>query len=704
MGPSSASRPFPTCVCSPWPARGATSTATAGWTWSGFWTGASWGDFDNDRDLDLYVCGYVRYVQSDADRARGSRQFGAIVPYTLNPSSYEPERNLLYRNDGRGVFEEVAEDLGVANTAGRSLGALWHDFDEDGWLDLYVANDVSDNAFYHNVNGRFVDISHAAWVADYRGAMGLALADYDRDGDDDIFVTHWVAQENALYDSLLVDVRRMAASGDGASRRPEGNDAPPAPVRFGDSASAKGLGQIAVQRIGWGAEFADLDGDGWSDLIVANGSTFETTGEADGEAPRLKPQRSFLFWNRAGAYFHDLSGACPPMTTPRVSRGLAVSDYDRDGDQDILFVHRDGAVQLLRNDMQTGYWSTLRLRSRGRDGEPTGLGDGATIVATVGDVVLRRAVTGPSYLSQSSRTVHLGLGAATSIDRLEVRWLGGDRQVFRDLAANTCWELTEGDPAPRRIRTGGAEAAVSGHEPITDRERVVLFWSKQRAATRAMRVDDDPAAAIPLFREALALDPDHLDSRFYLGNCLAAQGDTKAAVRELEGLLEIDPRSHRTLRRLGVLYAMQGTPEELHRGLARLERALEVNREETGVLVAMSEIELIIGRDEQAEQRLEWVSRTNPRAVGAFYLRAYVAWKRGDETAARRLLATAREARGEEWKPKGITAEGDVARQMHADETPLSRFCEQWNGTQDPRKAFEALDAFITAQHPDGTG
>ncbi|MHC5114984.1 MAG: FG-GAP-like repeat-containing protein, partial [Planctomycetota bacterium] len=490
----------------------------------GFWTGVAWGDVDNDRDLDLYVCGYVQYVRSDADRARASRQFGTVVPYTLNPSSYEPERNLLLRNDGTGTFEEVAEELGVANEGGRSLGALWHDFDEDGWLDLYVANDVSDNAFYHNRAGQLVDVSHPAWVADYRGAMGLAVADYDRDGDEDIFITHWVAQENALYDSLLVEMRKMEL---------DATDAPAAPLRFVDSASAKGLGQIAVQRIGWGAEFADFDGDGWPDLVVANGSTFET----EGEVKKLVPQNSFLFWNREGAYFHDLSGACAAFSTPRVSRGLALADYDLDGDQDVLFVHRDGGVQLLRNDMQTGNWITLRLRSQGQDGRPTGFGDGATIVASVGDAVLRRAVVSASYLSQSSRTIHLGLGGASSVDQLEVRWVGGEREVFRDLAANSAWEVTEGDPVPRLVRSADRDAAPDPRASKTDRERVVEFWSKHRAAMRAVKVDDDPAAAVPLFREALALDPNHLDARYYLGNCLAVLGDTDAAIAEFERLL-----------------------------------------------------------------------------------------------------------------------------------------------------------------------
>ena len=172
---------------------------------SGLWTGASWGDYDTDGDLDLYVAGYVQYTFRPEDSGRGTRQYQAVVPYTLNPSSYPPERNLLFRNDGNETFTEVAAEANVVNAEGRSLAASWCDFDEDGQLDLYVANDVSDNVMYRNQgDGTFEDISHPAWVADYRGAMGIAVADWDGDNDQDLFVTHWIAQENALYSNMKI--------------------------------------------------------------------------------------------------------------------------------------------------------------------------------------------------------------------------------------------------------------------------------------------------------------------------------------------------------------------------------------------------------------------------------------------------------------------------------------------------------------------
>jgi tetratricopeptide (TPR) repeat protein len=644
----------------------------------GFWAGATWGDFDNDGDLDLYVCGYVRYVENPADRARASEQYGKAVPFTLNPASYAPERNLLFRNNGDGTFVEVAEKLGVANPEGRSLSALWHDFNEDGWLDLYVANDISDNVLYLNRRGRFQDASHAAWVADYRGAMGLAAADWNRDGDDDLFISHWVAQQYALYDSLLQDTRSFSL--------PDKQG-----LRFMDVAEEKGIGQVSLQSIGWGAEFGDFDGDGWLDLAVANGSTFET----EQQPRRLIPQPSFLFWNRRGEFFLDLAPGSEVLSTPRVSRGLALSDYDNDGDLDILVVDRDGGARLLRNDMQAGNWLQLRLRNR--TGPAMGFGEGSKIVAYAGDARLRRSVTSASYLSQSSRALHLGLGPATRVEKLEVHWLGGQPQTYQSLDANGILELREGEPAPRRV--GASPDRLSGAAgSANEKERLIQFWAKQREAVDAMKIQADLPRAIRLFREALSLNPAHEDARFYLGNCLALQGDVPGALAEFEALTRINPQSHRAYRRWGALRASTAsTRAHLLQARQSLEKALAINPEETGTLFVLAEIDLLEGNDKSAQQRLEWICRTNARSAGGFFLRGHLAWKRKDTSEARRLLAETRTALGSEWKPKGAVAEGDVRSKMHREETLLSRFWEQWDGSPDPARAYAPLDSHLTA-------
>jgi tetratricopeptide (TPR) repeat protein len=680
----------------------------------GFWAGAVWGDFDNDRDLDLYVTGYVRYVEDPNAREQVSQQYGHAVPYTLNPISFDPERNLLLRNRGDGTFDEVAGELGVANPEGRSLGALWHDFDDDGRLDLYVANDVSDNAFYLNREDGFEDAGLAAWVADYRGAMGLAAGDWNRDGDDDLFVTHWIAQENALYDSLLADVRDRDAAGPAGPALPAG-------IGFSDLAAPLGLGQIALRFVGWGTEFVDLDADGWLDLVVANGSTFERRDDP----ARLEPQEPLLLWNRRGEHFHDLAPGSEALSAPHVGRGLAVADYDLDGDPDLAIVQLGEGVQLLRNDMAAGRSVSLKLVSRTAAGELLGSGDGARVIARVGQAVLRRSVGGASYLSQSSRTLHLGLGEAERVDELEVRWLGGGTDVYRSIEAGGLWELREGDPTPRRVavhkapaasqegrgeagRVRGkadkvpaalqAEAAAEPGEPLPEdpKERTLAFWRAHRAGMDAIKKEGDSGKAEGHFRRALALDPAHEDARYYLAAALVAQGETPEALKHLRELARRSPRSHRAFKRWGTLEALAATsPAELEEAARALERALELNQEETGSLLVLGEVALMQGDPALAAQRLEWACRTNPKAVGGFFLRGYVAWKQGDPKAAAALLDQTRQALGPEWKPQGMVSEGDTTRTMHEDETPLARFWRAWDGQPDPETAYAALDEFL---------
>ena len=175
-------------------------TAQAGVGDSGFSAGCGWGDYDNDGHIDLYVATYVEFEYRAEDAEIISQQYGSEIPYTINPSSYPPARNWLYHNNGDGTFTEVAEVAGVANPDGRSLGVVWFDFNNDGLVDLYVTNDVSANGVYRNLgDGTFTDIGASSLAADYRGAMGMAVGDYEHDGDFDLFVTHWIAQENAFF-------------------------------------------------------------------------------------------------------------------------------------------------------------------------------------------------------------------------------------------------------------------------------------------------------------------------------------------------------------------------------------------------------------------------------------------------------------------------------------------------------------------------
>jgi hypothetical protein len=402
----------------------------------GFWAGVSWADYDRDGDLDAYVCGYVKYTWDPDKVGQGSRQFQSVVPYTLNPSSYPPVANLLLRNDG-GTFTDVAKEAGVDNAAGRSLSASWCDFDGDGWPDLYVANDVSDNAMFQNLgDGSFRDISHSAWVADYRGAMGLGVGDWDGDGDFDIFITHWLAQEHGLYadESAFMKVT------------------PEAPLRFVDQADLFGVGQIGLDTIGWGTGFLDFDNDGRLDAYAINGSTFQK----EDDPSLLVPMRSFLFWNAGpNGYFEVGERAGGPFAEALVGRGASPADYDGDGDLDLAVVVHGGPLKLARNDGGSRRaWVRVVLRSRpgaGHAGNGASLGSttfatGARVTLEAGGVTQVREVGGQSsYLSQEpAGEVFFGTGAAERIDDLEVRWPSGRVQRFEGLPARATIRIVEG--------------------------------------------------------------------------------------------------------------------------------------------------------------------------------------------------------------------------------------------------------------------
>ena len=267
--------------------------------------------------------------------------------------------------------------------------------------------------------------------------MGLGIGDGDNDGDFDIFVTHWLAQENALYAD---ETRSMKVT-------------PAAPLRFVDQADLLGLGQIALDAIGWGTGFLDIDNDGWLDLYAVNGSTFQE--EAD--PTQLIPMRSFLFWNSGGEGFFEIGGRSgEPFTAPAVGRGASFADYDDDGDLDIAIVVHGGRLRLARNEHGNRRgWVRLVLRAspEARPAEPDGtlrrsttFATGARVRLTTGDKTQMRTVGGqPSYLSQEPPgEVFFGTGDAPRIDRLEVRWPSGRVQTFAGLPARSTIRILEG--------------------------------------------------------------------------------------------------------------------------------------------------------------------------------------------------------------------------------------------------------------------
>ncbi|NJN14418.1 MAG: VCBS repeat-containing protein [Planctomycetes bacterium] len=323
-------------------------TEEAGVGGGGFSAGSCWGDFDGDGDLDLYVCRYVRFDESMP--VRTSTRGRQSLPVTLNPSAFPAEENLLFRNEG-GRFVEVAGSMGVTNPGGKSLGALFADFDGDDLLDLYVANDVSDNAMFRGRGGDipFEDVTHPSCTADWRGAMGLAVGDPDLDRDLDLFITHWMPEENTLY---VKEAGRL---------------------RYRDDSERTYLGPPGRGHVGWACDFADFDNDGRPDLYVVNGSTFEEPSST----AHLVPMPLQLFWN-GGRRFFDLalrSGGA--LATPVVGRGGSVATWTGTAISTGRLRPRGGAL-LLRNDTEKAFGS-IEVTVRGSAPNPFGYGALVTV-------------------------------------------------------------------------------------------------------------------------------------------------------------------------------------------------------------------------------------------------------------------------------------------------------------------------------------
>ncbi|MFI5138135.1 MAG: CRTAC1 family protein [Sphingobacteriales bacterium] len=391
----------------------------------GFWTGASWGDYDRDGFLDLYVCGYVKYKQLNKQPvvARGNN----AEPAGINPLSFPPQRNLLYHNNRNGTFTEVAIPAGVADFTGKSLSASWCDLNNDGWPDLYVANDVGSNALYLNKgDGTFVDVSYAAHVADYRSSMGLAIGDWDNDGDMDLFVTHWLAEENAFYVNKLTAMAKKQNGGP--------------PLMFEDKAEKFGLGQVSLDDVAWGTSFFDYDNDTRLDLFVVNGST----NQKDDNPKYLIPMKNRLFWNEGPAkgFAEVTTVSGEALSYENVGRGAAFGDYDNDGDVDVFIVNNGGEGVLLRNDGgNKNNW--LEVKLVGTKSNRSAIGARVKLIS--GKVSQIREVNNQSsYLSQNSLTQHFGLAKFKKADTLTVRWPSGLNQQFLNVPVNGRIEITEG--------------------------------------------------------------------------------------------------------------------------------------------------------------------------------------------------------------------------------------------------------------------
>ena len=593
----------------------------------GFWAGAAWGDYDRDGRLDLYVTGYVKFTKKSQNAGLNGK-YDVENPASINPLAYPGERNLLFHNDGNGRFTERAADAGVSDTAGRSLAASWVDLDEDGWPDLYVGNDVSQNALYRNLgNGRFEEIGESARVSEYRSSMGIAVGDWNGDGTQDLFLTHWLAQGNALYDNQLL--RRPAAERGGAEKR--------SALTFMDESDRYGLGQVSLDYVGWATSFIDYDDDGKLDLFVVNGSTLQKRDDPT----QLVPMQSKLFWNRGtDDGFFDVSPVSGSyFRSEYVGRGAAFADYDNDGDVDAFIVNHGGPGVLLRNDGgNRNHW--LQVSFEGTKSNRDGMGVKVRVVGGVTSQVRQIGSQSP-YLSQNSLVETFGLGAKTVVDTIEVRWPSGVIDVRTSVAPNQRLKFVEG----RRSSEDAPNAAPSKPDVATgdgDRARIREFWSIFRAAT-AQRIAGETRAAADTYARALQLNANHEDALYYMGSMLLELGDFQGAATAWRRLLAVNVSSARTHSQLGALFQCldPGAPFQLDSAELHLRRAHEINKEENGPLLRLGEVALLRNDRASARRTFETVLATHPSNVPARFYSGYLALLEGDSIRARAALQRA---------------------------------------------------------------
>jgi hypothetical protein len=383
---------------------------------SSFSTSALWFDYDRDGLLDLFVCNYVKW---SPEHDIFCTVDGTHKSY-CTPEAYRGSTCWLFHNRGDGTFEDVTAPSGIFDTLSKSLGVAMLDTDHDGWPDLLVANDTQSNKLYRNQrNGTFEDIAVKAGVAFSedgrpRAGMGIDVADFDNSGQPGIAITNFDNEMIALY-------------------RPHANGA------YSDVAFKTGIAQASRASLGFGCMFLDVNLDGRLDLLAVNGHIDETVRNIKSNIGYAQPPHLFL--NDGRGAFHDAAKeAGPDFAAPKVGRGLACGDFDRDGDLDILITTNNGPAALYRNDVTNGNRS-LRLRLIGVKSNRDGIG--AIVRLTTPDGTQSRMVkTGSSYLSQSELPLTFGLGKRDQADNLVIEWPSGRVEEYKNLQAGA-YDCTE---------------------------------------------------------------------------------------------------------------------------------------------------------------------------------------------------------------------------------------------------------------------
>ena len=364
---------------------------------------AAFADIDRDGDLDLYVCNYVEYaLETDIPC-----YYKKSLRIYCGPNEYQGIADVLYRNNGDGTFTDITRSAGVYEPTTRGLGVVFTDVDNDGWMDIYVANDMSPNTLFMNQgDGSFQEEGVRRGVA-YNGdglangSMGVDAGDYDNDGDVDLWVTNFALEANCL----------MQNDGDGY---------------FEDVTFDTDLADPSFYALGFGTRFIDFDNDGWLDILVGNGHIWDNVRQIDAKQRYAQPVQ--LFRNRggisqSGAGFTEITAEVGLDKTPYVVRGMLFGDIDMDGDVDVVLCQSNRPAIILSNEIgNANAW--LRVRLVGTDGNTDAIG-AQVQVETDGMTLLREVICGASYLSGNDLCLTFGLGNATQVDTLQIRWHNG---------------------------------------------------------------------------------------------------------------------------------------------------------------------------------------------------------------------------------------------------------------------------------------
>jgi enediyne biosynthesis protein E4 len=385
-------------------------------SWS---TGCAFADLDRDGDLDLFV---TNYVMIDPKHSPFCGNASTKTRFYCHPLNFEPLGNVVLRNNGNGTFSDVSAASGIGAYRGNGLGVVIGDYDEDGWPEIFVANDSMPNFLFHRTDTwHYADVALRGGVAvasdgQARAGMGVDAGDYDGDGQIDLVVTNLDSEMHSLYRGLG---HRL----------------------FTYATPDSGIGPATLPFVGFGVVFFDFDNDTQLDLAVANGHIMDNAPQY--RAGATYAQRNQLFRNVSRGRLADVSrNAGAGFAVEKVSRGLASGDIDNDGDLDLLVTNNGQSADLLRNESVSG--NALLVRTIGKQSNRDGVG--AQLKLTVATQTQRREVkAGSSYLGQNDQRQHFGLGSATRIDRLEVRWPGGSTEVFQNIEANQILTVREGD-------------------------------------------------------------------------------------------------------------------------------------------------------------------------------------------------------------------------------------------------------------------